>query len=268
MPLSRESRRIGWIVLVLLAVAAAGCDIVVSSMENGRVKATEQWTKEFSVSGQDVRFEVANINGRIEISAADEDTIGVTAQISARGVTDEAANETLKSVEIVELVDASRVRLETRYPRERRNQGIVVEYLVTVPRRAGVRVDNVNGEIVLVGIGGGVNADTTNGAIKAKDLGSSVKASVTNGGIDIRMKDLGQSGVSLETTNGSIKLWLPEQAKATLAARVVNGSIRIADLPFEKSGPSSRRRLSGQINGGGPELRLETVNGGITVGRS
>ncbi len=268
MPLSRTSRTIGWIVMVLLGVAAAGCDIAISSMENGRIRAVAQWTKSFPVTGPDARFELANVNGRIEVSAGDGDVVTVTAEISARGVTEDEANEVLKAVEIHEIVDASRVRLETRYPKERRNQGIVVDYTVTVPKRAGVQVDTVNGEILLAGLGGGVKAETTNGAIKGKGLGASVQASVTNGGIELRLDGVGSDGVSLETTNGSIKLYLPDQAKATLAARVVNGSISVADLPFEKEGGSSRRRVLGAINGGGPELKLETVNGSIVLGRT
>jgi DUF4097 and DUF4098 domain-containing protein YvlB len=254
--------------MVLLGVAAAGCDIALTSMENGRTKATREWTKSFTVSGPDVRFELANVSGKIDVSAVDGDAIGVTAIITARGVSDEDANETLKRIEIGEIVDQSRVRLETKVPREIRGKGVAVEYVVTVPRRASVQIDNVNGEVFLVGIGGDVKAETTNGAIKAKGLGSSVIASVTNGGIDIHMDSLGENGVTLESTNGSIKLALPEQAKATLAAKVVNGSIKVADLPFEKSGETTRRRLTGQINGGGPELKVETVNGSITVGRS
>lgn len=268
MPLSRTSRTIGWIVTVLLGVAAAGCDIAISSMENGRIKATSEWTRSFTVSGPDVGFELLNVNGRVDISAVDGDMISVIAEISARGVTEEAANDALKSVEIAEVADSSRVRLETRVPKDVRNQGVVVEYRVNVPRRASVQVDCLNGQIVLTGIGGRVRADTTNGGISAKGLASSVKASVTNGSIDIRMDGVGQDGVALETTNGGIRLSLPDQVKATLVASVVNGAIRVADLPFEKVGESSRRRLKGQINGGGPELRLETVNGGISVGRS
>jgi DUF4097 and DUF4098 domain-containing protein YvlB len=72
--------------------------------------------------------------------------------------------------------------------------------------------------------------------------------------------------VSLETTNGSIDLKLPGDAKGTLSARCVNGGIKVTDLPFEKSGEGSRRKLDGTINGGGAALRLETVNGSIRVG--
>jgi DUF4097 and DUF4098 domain-containing protein YvlB len=82
----------------------------------------------------------------------------------------------------------------------------------------------------------------------------------------VRLASLGGDGVTLETTNGGIDVKLPADAKATLSARCVNGGIKVADLPFEKSGEGSRRKLDGAINGGGPALRLETVNGSIRVG--
>jgi hypothetical protein len=53
-----------------------------------------------------------------------------------------------------------------------------------------------------------------------------------------------------------------------MSARCVNGGIAVNDLPFEKSGEGSRRKLDGTINGGGPAVRLETVNGRIRVGRT
>jgi DUF4097 and DUF4098 domain-containing protein YvlB len=124
----------------------------------------------------------------------------------------------------------------------------------------------VNGQVKLSGAFAGVKAETTNGAVRGEGLGGNVVATVTNGEIKIRMASLGNDGVSLETTNGAIDLALPSGVKATLSARCVNGGIKVSDIPFEKSGEASRRKLDGTINGGGAALRLETVNGSIRVG--
>jgi DUF4097 and DUF4098 domain-containing protein YvlB len=91
-------------------------------------------------------------------------------------------------------------------------------------------------------------------------------ATTTNGEIKVQMASVGGDGLVLETTNGSIDLKLPKDAKATLSARCVNGGIAVSDLPFERTGESSRRKLDGAINGGGPAVKLETVNGRIRVG--
>ena len=134
------------------------------------------------------------------------------------------------------------------------------------PKSARLALETVNGRVQVDGAFAGVKAETTNGGVYGEGLGSSVVASTTNGEIKLQMASLGGDGVSLETTNGSIDVKLPGNAKGTLSARCVNGGIKVTDLPFEKSGEASRRKLDGTINGGGPALRLETVNGSIRVG--
>jgi DUF4097 and DUF4098 domain-containing protein YvlB len=116
------------------------------------------------------------------------------------------------------------------------------------------------------GVLAGLKAEVTNGSIHGEGLANTVVATTTNGEIKVKMASMGGDGVTLETTNGSIDLRLPADAKATLAARCVNGGISVNDIPFEKSGEGSRRKLDGTINGGGPALRLETINGRIRVG--
>jgi hypothetical protein len=46
----------------------------------------------------------------------------------------------------------------------------------------------------------------------------------------------------------------------------VNGGIDTSGLPFETTGASSRRHLEGQLNGGGPRIDIDGVNGGIRIG--
>jgi DUF4097 and DUF4098 domain-containing protein YvlB len=237
-------------------------------MEGGREKATTQWTRTYSLSGADMGIEVVNTNGAIDVEAVDGTHVSVSAELSARGRTQEEARELLGQIQIAEESGPASVRLETRYPRSLGRSAPEVRYTVRVPRLARVNLHTVNGAISIQGVQGGVKAETTNGAIEGREIGASVVASTINGPIDMRMASLGRRGVSLETTNGAISLALPDQAKGTLIARSVNGAINVSGLSFDRTGPSSRRRLEGRINGGGPDLRLETVNGGITVGRS
>jgi DUF4097 and DUF4098 domain-containing protein YvlB len=140
-----------------------------------------------------------------------------------------------------------------------------VRYWVSVPSSARVKVHNTNGRVTLLGLAGPVEARTTNGGVKGTGLKGSVEASTTNGGIDVDVEHLDVDGVSLETTNGGVRLSLPPDAKADISARVTNGGIDTGSLDVETIGESSRRRLEGRLNGGGPRVRLETTNGGIRV---
>jgi len=253
---------------VVLAVTAglSACDVLVNTVHGGRAQAQQTWTRTYTLTGSDTGVEIVNVNGSVEVEAVDGNSLEITAALSARGATEEDAKRVLAKVEMAEQADASRVRVQAKYPRELGRHGIEVNYTIRAPRAAKIAIENVNGQLKLTGAFAGAKVETTNGSVHGEGLGGGVVATTTNGEIKIRMASLGADGVSLETTNGTIDLRLPSDAKATLSARCVNGGIKVADLPFEKSGEGSRRKLDGTINGGGAALRLETVNGSIRVG--
>ena len=256
------------LVLMTAAVSLAACDIVVNSMEGGRARAEQTWTRSYTLTGADARIELINTNGRIDVEATDGPTVEVKATITAHGGTEEAAKETIGKVEIKEDAGPSSVRVETRLPKGMGRQGISVTFTVKVPKSVKADVSTVNGGIHLTGVQAAVKAETTNGDIEGSGLGSTVAAATTNGSIKLRLSGLAVGGIKAETTNGSIDLKLPEAVKATVSARCVNGGISVNDLAFEKVGEGTRRKLDGTINGGGAPVSLETVNGSIRVGRA
>ena len=129
-----------------------------------------------------------------------------------------------------------------------------------------MRLETTNGTIDINGphVTGKVHAQTTNGNIKARGLENSTTLTTTNGGVTIDMRRLGDEGLSCETTNGSITLTVPPDVNARLSARVTNGGIS-AHLPKMSVAEESRRRLDATIGSGGPTIRLETTNGGVTI---
>jgi DUF4097 and DUF4098 domain-containing protein YvlB len=269
MPHVRIRRSVVRIALLSAAVAGAtACDVVINSMEGGRAKAAREWTASYALSGPDARVEVANVNGPIEVEAADGASVEVKAVINARGATDEEANAALKQVEISVEKGQNSVRLEAKYPKELGRRGVSIDYRIRLPKSVKITAGTVNGSITVTGVQSAVRAESTNGNVNGHELAGSVVASTTNGSLRIQMAQLGNDGVTLETTNGSIDLKLPGQAKASVSARCVNGGINVSDLDFEKVGESSRRKLDGHINGGGAAVKLETVNGGIRIGKA
>ena len=69
---------------------------------------------------------------------------------------------------------------------------------------------------------------------------------------------------TFETVNGSIRVEVPEQINADLAIRTANGRITTDDLSITTT-RRTRRRVEGALGEGGPDLRLKTVNGSITL---
>jgi DUF4097 and DUF4098 domain-containing protein YvlB len=64
--------------------------------------------------------------------------------------------------------------------------------------------------------------------------------------------------------NGSINLEVPDQLNADVEIRTTNGRLT-TDVPVTTT-RETRRLVEGTLGEGGPDLRLKTVNGSITLG--
>ncbi len=260
----RQSRnRILGLVLALALPFAAACDIVGGF---GNERASETWSKSYPLASGG-RVEIANVNGRIELSGSDVGRVEVNAEKIGKGSTPEDAKEMLKRIEIQETVSPDRIRIETKLQRVAGLHfgGGEVRYTVRVPVGASVKLETVNGGIEVENVRGRVELQTTNGGIVARRISGGLDASTTNGGVRAEVDTIGPDGVQMECTNGGLKLTLPRDAKADITARIVNGGIDVEGLNVQTSGEQSRRRLEGRLNGGGPRVRLEGTNGGIRL---
>jgi hypothetical protein len=270
--LTRKLARICAVLAVTLAVA--GCDIAVDGHGGlgfglAAGKANDQWTRTYQVAAGG-RLEIININGRITAEASEGTAVEVLADRTAKGTTDEAAKDLLGRIEMREEVGADRVRVEVRAPRTSGPSGHEFTWTIKVPRGVSVDLRTVNGGIRVANLDGDVRARSTNGAIKGTALlASSVDAAVTNGGVEIEMAKPVTSGTfELEAVNGGVSINLPADSRADIAGRCVNGGITTSDLQLETVGEQNRRRLDAKLNGGGARVSLETVNGGVRIGRA
>jgi DUF4097 and DUF4098 domain-containing protein YvlB len=249
-------------VLVTLATAVSGCDIVTADLKHS---ATSVWRKTYTLEPGG-HLEVSNVNGRIRVEPSVDNQVEIVAERKGRGATDESAKEAAERVEIKETVSGSTIRIETRSPQ---NNGLFrssteVSYSVRVPAAAEVKFTTVNGGIELSRLNGRIDAETTNGGIVAREIGGPIDASTTNGGVEVELTQVAKGGVKLGCVNGGIKLRLPSEAAATISASVANGGIDSGGLRLETT-ESSRRSLEGRLNGGGPLIKIEGTNGGISI---
>lgn len=260
--LNRRARAAA-LVLPVLLVASAGCDI---AMADYKQKETAEWRKSYELQPGG-HVEISNVNGKIDVQRGTGNTVEVVALKSARAASSEAAKQALERIEIQENISPADVRIQTRMQRSGAlfsGANLQVEYTVRVPAGADVKFSTVNGGIEITGLEGRINAETTNGGIKARDISGPIEASTTNGGVEVDLAQLAEPGVKLGCTNGGIRLRLPSDAKATISARVTNGGIDTSGLQLETS-ESSRRRLDGRLNGGGTRIDIEGTNGGIRI---
>jgi hypothetical protein len=253
------------LVLPVLLLATAGCDI---AMADHKQKETAEWRKTYQLQPGG-RVEISNINGRIDVKPGEGNAVEIVARKIAHGPSSEVAKEALGRIEITEETSPSIVKIGTKLQRSSGGlfggSSLQVEYSIRVPRNAELRVSTINGGVEIEGVGGKISAEATNGGIKARDIAGQIEASTTNGGVEVDLSQVPEAGVRLECTNGGIRLRLPADAKASISARITNGGIETSGLTLDATGEQSRRRLDGQLNGGGPRIELEGTNGGIRI---
>jgi hypothetical protein len=251
--------------LALVTAAAAtlvACDVVVSSM-NANAKAQDDWSKTYTIEPNG-KLELVNTNGLIEVLATNGQQIEVKAERIARGNTEQAAKDLLKQIQIKETASASQVRIESVFPSGMGFGGhSEIRYHLKVPANLSVRLQNTNGQVSVEGVRGAVYAETTNGGVRGRDLSGTVEASTTNGGVDLELNALAAGGVVASTTNGGVEITVPENVKAELKASCTHGGVSVSGLTVD--GETTRNRVEGRVNGGGPRIALTTTNGGIRV---
>jgi DUF4097 and DUF4098 domain-containing protein YvlB len=259
--------------IALVVAASTGCDLAVDGHGGfdfglANAKAADQWKRSYDVTSA-ARLEIINVNGRISAEASDGSQIEISAERTAKASSEEAAKELLAKIEMREEVGEGRVRIEVRAPRFNGSGGHEIQWTVKVPRGVGVDLRTVNGGVKMVGLEGDIRARSTNGGITGVALAAtSLDAAVTNGGVEIEMaKAIADGTFDLEAVNGGVSIMLPPDSKADVSGRCVNGGITVMDLPIAIEGEQSKRRLDGKLNGGGARVSLETVNGGVKIGR-
>jgi hypothetical protein len=255
-----SNHRLSALALALLGALALGaCGLPAAPLV---AHDTVEETRALEPNG---RFELENVNGRINLTTGFENEVRIEARRSA--VSDDA----LERIQIEIEGEGDAVRVRTRYPRQKSwfmgGPRGKVDYDVTVPEGARVRVKTVNGHVKVEGLAGDLRVESVNGGLELDDLGGEVRAKTVNGGIHASFDGTPSGGNHrFNTVNGGIEVSLPEGTSGRLEATTVNGSID-CDLPLEVE-TRKKRRLEGRLGPGGGSFKLGTVNGGIDVLRT
>jgi DUF4097 and DUF4098 domain-containing protein YvlB len=144
---------------------------------------------------------------------------------------------------------------------------VAVDFTVQVP--AGVRFEGntVNGGIEASGITADADVSTVNGdvALATTGVGS---ATTVNGSVKLRLGKTNWTGsLDAKTVNGSVVVEMPAPSDLDVTAGTLNGTVS-SDFPLTLQGKMSPQKMRGTIGKGGPKLRLESVNGDVSLRRA
>ena len=134
-----------------------------------------------------------------------------------------------------------------------------------------VNVHTGDGSIRLDGVKGSLDLDTGDGTIVASGTLTAVRARSGDGGVTIRAESgsVPSGDWEITTGDGSITLEVADTFNANLDAHTGDGGISIRDLTVSNvGGKIGKNNLRGQLGSGGPQVRLRTGDGGITLRRA
>jgi hypothetical protein len=202
-------------------------------------------------------------NGGVAVRGAEGSGAVVHARVTAEARTRAEAEEVAREVRISTAGDS----VVATGPERSRGRSWYVSYVVEVPRRTDLWVAAQNGGVSVAGVTGRMELTTHNGGMSLTDVGGDVRASTHNGGLRVRLAGRRWEGAGLdaETRNGGVQLELPDGYAAHLETGTVNGGFN-TDIPITVQGRVGRR-ITTDLNGGGPPIRVTTTNGGVTLRR-
>ena len=152
------------------------------------------------------------------------------------------------------------------------------------PITGRVKVETQDGHLRLHGVRGEITLASSDGRITADELDGIVRVRTGDGAVSLigRMDVLavrtGDGRVeataiagskmaeqwSVETGDGSILMRIPADLKSLLDLQTQDGRIRV-ELPLPIRGTQRGHALRGELNGGGPLLRMRTQDGSVTL---
>jgi DUF4097 and DUF4098 domain-containing protein YvlB len=219
----------------------------------------------------DGRVNVSNVNGSIIVEAWDRKEI----KLEAVKIADSRENLADVDIKIDARQDSFSVEADYEDTRNRGNKAwtgarkLEVQFRLSVPRTALLNeIETVNGSVTVSNFVNFTKVSAVNGEVKATNLRGNANLSTVNGTVEAIFDRLDTgSKISLETVNGRVNLIIPSDSNATITADTLNGSINNDfGLPVRK-GEYVGRDLYGRIGNGNVEIRLNSVNGGLTIGR-
>ncbi len=155
-----------------------------------------------------------------------------------------------------------------------------VHFLITVPKEFDVELQTAGGRIETADLTGDVDArtsggsiqvgnvkgdvelKTSGGSIRTDDIYGEIDAHTSGGSINVTFARQPEEDAKLETSGGSITARFPADVAIDLDASTSGGRV---SSDFDVNGRIKKRSIEGEINGGGPRVRLHTSGGSVRV---
>jgi hypothetical protein len=235
-------------------------------------------------------LEIDNVWGSIEVVGTASDKVQLTVNKSIRAESKGKIEQARKDVtlDITQQADGLKVYVNGPFrcdchdcSRSREFEGYIVkmDFQVQVPRDIDIKIKTVNeGRVSVRDINGSFLVRNVNGDIQIHNIAGSGTARTVNGPVKVSFRQNPREASDFQTVNGSIELAFARDLSADFRFKTFNGGI-YSDFPVtalpvqgmqeEHHGSKvifrADRYTGARINAGGPQIKVENLNGDIRI---
>src|SRR5712691_9685089 len=254
------------------------------------VRAEEKIDKSFAMPAAHRSLEIDNVWGSIEVVGTSSDQARLTVNKSFRAESKEKLEQARKDVtlDITEQPDSLKLYVNGPFRcdchdcnRSRDHEGYIVkmDFQLQVPRDIDIKIKTVNeGRVSVRDINGSFLVRNVNGDIQIHNIAGSGTARTVNGPVKVSFRQNPREASDFQTVNGNIELQFARDLSADFRFKTFNGGI-YSDFPVtalpvsamqqERRGSKvvfrADRYTGARIASGGPQIKIENLNGDIRI---
>jgi hypothetical protein len=250
--------------------------------------------KSFSLAGATRKaIEIDNVFGSIEVVGGPSDQVQLVVDKTTRAESKDALALAHKEVTLDITQPDGGLRLYVDGPfrcqcedgcrgTRRRDEGaylVKMDFELHVPSNVDVKVKTVNeGRVVVRNVTGNFIARNVNGDIELDGMAGSGTAHTVNGPVKVSFRENPKENSSFQSVNGNIDLLFARGLSADFRFKTFNGGV-YSDFPVitmpvrapqeEHHGGKvvfhADRFTAARVSNGGPEIKIENLNGDIRI---
>jgi hypothetical protein len=290
-PVAHSARAVLRSVCRVLQVEYAYADLLRDSDADMPVRDHETIRKSFSMpAAAHKSLEVDNVFGSIEVVGGASDQVELVVEKTIRAESKDALELARKEVTLDITQQEGALKLYVNGPfrchcddcrgsRDREGYIVKMDFQLRVPRDIDTKVKTVNeGRVLVRNVNGNFIARNVNGDIEMDHVAGSGTAHTVNGPVKISFRENPRESSGFQSVNGNIELFFVHGLSADFRFKTFNGGV-YSDFPVtalpahalqedHRDGKTIFRadRFTGaRINSGGPEIKIENLNGDIRI---
>ena len=289
-------RKQGYLICAVVAIVLSGLSLAKADdwgSDYYSVKEEQTVRNSFVLTGAGKKtLEVDNIFGSIDVVGTSGDQVQMVVTESYHAESKEKLELAKKEVSLDVTNENNTLRLYVNGPfrcqcnhddgwgsREHKNYIVKMDFRLEVPNNMEVMLSTVNdGDIKMSNVTGDYHVRNVNGSIDITDAAGSGVVKTINGHVKVSFRQNPKSDSQFSSLNGDVVLSFAQGLSADFRFKNMNGGV-FTDYDLTALPPKgateerkegrfvyrSDRFTGGRVGAGGPEIKVENLNGAIRI---